>query len=960
MNILIVDDTKFDIMIAKEIIESSGIECFITTAGSGEEAIEIINSEEIDIVLLNIVMANLSGIETLEIIRRKNKNIIILMVTSLMDKKYLEKSFELGANDYINLPIEPIEFISRLKAAIKMKKCQNALLESYDNLKNDNYKLKESNMILSKTQIDLINEEKHIIEGINKIILDVIPNLMFYKDINGKYLWCNNAYEKALGMKRKDIIGKTDYEITSKEIADLFSKFDLSIIKTKKTSFYESEILHADGLMHYTIVSRTPYLNEENEVLGILGIVSDITEQKRIEKELKSTQLKMEVLLDSGPQFILILNSEFKVQAFNNNAAKMAKDLYGLSLKEGDYISKFLRNDLYEKFKDNFNKSLNGYEVKSEKNLKDSKGHEIWIEIYYSPISYETQDEKMVCITCIPITDRKIAEKNLYEKLWVEEKYRELFDNVNSCIFVNKFLESSMVGEFIEVNKLACEKLGYTKDEFKDLSFFDLLENKSTYIEKLNKAIVEDNWMIETNIKDKSGSIIPFEISIHVFNLQDEKVILSFAHDISKRKEANEKIKKLSLAIENSPSSVVITDIAGKIEYVNPKFSELTGYSSEEIKGKNISILKSGYHEKEYYKELWSNIISGNEWRGEFYNKRKDGSKYWEYTSVAPLKNEEGNLAHFISVREDITKRKGMEEELRQSNEELKDTIKKLKITQSQLIQQEKLAGIGQLAAGVAHEINNPLGFISSNFDTLKNYTEKLKDSIFDYRELIEKIKIKDINLIESELKQFKQLNEKKEIEYIITDLDDLFNESEEGIERVISIVKGLKWFAHEDQSSEFGMYDLNLGIKNTLIVTKNEIKYIADVIEEYDGELPLIKASGQKINQVLLNIIINSVYAIKEKERDEFGVITIKTYKDNEFVFCEIKDNGTGIKEDIINKLFEPFFTTKPIGKGTGLGLNIAYDIIVNVHKGNIECKNNEEGGACFIIKLPIEQNVN
>jgi len=404
---------------------------------------------------------------------------------------------------------------------------------------------------------------------------------------------------------------------------------------------------------------------------------------------------------------------------------------------------------------------------------------------------------------------------------------------------------------------------------------------------------------------------------------------------------------------------VVITDRAGKIEYVNPKFSELTGYSSEEIKGENISILKSGYHEKEYYKELWSHIISGNEWRGEFYNKRKDGSKYWEHTSIAPLKNEEGNIAHFISVREDITKRKVMEEELRQSNEELKDKIKKLKITQSQLIQQEKLAGIGQLAAGVAHEINNPLGFISSNFDTLKNYTEKLKGSIFDYREVIEKIKIKDIKLIESELKQFKELDKNRKIEYIITDLKDLFNESEEGIERVISIVQGLKWFAHKDQSSEFGMYDLNLGIKNTLIVTRNEIKYIANVIEEYDEELPLIQASGQKINQVLLNIIINSVYAIKEKESDEFGVITIKTYKDNEFVFCEIKDNGTGIKEDVMNKLFEPFFTTKPIGKGIGLGLNIAYDIIVNVHKGNIECKNNKEGGACFIIKIPIEQPI-
>lgn len=1125
MNILIVDDAKFDIMIVKEIIKSSGVECFITTAGSGEEAIQIVNSQEIDILLLNIVMPKLSGIDALEIIRKKNKNIIILMFTSLTDKKYLEKSFELGANDYINMPIEPVEFISRLKAAIRMKEYQNTLLESYTNLKNYNYKLKESNLRLKKTQIDVTKEE-NINEGIDKIILNLIPNSMFYKDINGKYLWCNNAFEDTLGMKRKDIIGKTDYEITSKETADLFSNLDSSIVKTKKTNSYETTVLHADGFIHNTIVSRTPYITDENEILGILGIVTDITEQKRIEKELKSTQLKMEVLLESGPQFILILNSEFKIQAFNKNAAKIAKDLYDVLLTEGDYISKFLSHDLYEKFKENFNKAINGHKIKSEEKLSNNKEKEFWVEAYYTPISYETQDEKMVCITCTPITDRKIAEKRLYEKLcfeekllntstsfvakrdiseviskalkdmgslseadrvyifinnyekettsniyewcaekikpqiealqdipfdsipwWInkisngeiinikdvslmpieavrekeileeqniksllvlpiysdkkvigfigfdsvkdkrtwdetnlhllklsseiignaferqnnekaiansEEKYRELFDNGNSCIFVNKFSENSILGEFVEVNKLACEKLGYTKDEFKNLSFFDLLENKKIYLQKMNKAIEENNSIIETNFKDKNGNIIPFEISIHVFNLQYEKVILSFANDISKRKEANEKIKELSLAIENSPSSVLITDTKGKIEYVNPKFSELTGYSSEEIKGKNINIIKSGYHEKEYYKDLWSNILLGIEWRGEFYNKRKDGSKYWEYTSIAPLKNDEGDITHFISVREDITQRKGMEEELRKSNEELKDTIKKLKLTQSQLIQQEKLAGIGQLAAGVAHEINNPLGFISSNFSTLKKYTEKLKDSIYGYKGAIEKIEIKDINLIESKLKE---LDKNNEIEYIVTDLDDLFNESEEGIDRVISIVRGLKWFAHEDQSNEFEMYDLNLGIKNTLIVTKNEIKYIANVIEEYDEELPLIEASGQKINQVLLNIIVNSVYAIKEKESDEFGIITIKTYKDDEFVFCEIKDNGTGIKEDVINKVFEPFFTTKPIGKGTGLGLNIAYDIIVNVHKGNIECKNNEEGGASFIIKLPIKQ---
>ena len=160
MNILIVDDSKLNLVNAQDVIKSYGIDCVTTIAHCGEEALEIVKSEIVDIILLDIIMPNLSGIEVLEIIRRKDKNIIILMFTSLTDKRYLEKSFELGANDYINKPIEPIEFISRLKSAIKMKEYQNALIESYNSLKNMNSELKESNAKLQEAQIELVNREK--------------------------------------------------------------------------------------------------------------------------------------------------------------------------------------------------------------------------------------------------------------------------------------------------------------------------------------------------------------------------------------------------------------------------------------------------------------------------------------------------------------------------------------------------------------------------------------------------------------------------------------------------------------------------------------------------------------------------------------------------------------------------------------------------------------------------------
>lgn len=159
------------------------------------------------------------------------------------------------------------------------------------------------------------------------------------------------------------------------------------------------------------------------------------------------------------------------------------------------------------------------------------------------------------------------------------------------------------------------------------------------------------------------------------------------------------------------------------------------------------------------------------------------------------------------------------------------------------------------------------------------------------------------------------------------------------------------------DKSSEFESYDLNTGIKNTLIIAKNEIKYVAEI--EMDlGELPEIQASSGQINQVLLNIIINAAYAIKEKQIDKLGLIKISSYHDDQFVFCSIQDNGFGMNEETLQRIFNAFFTTKPMGQGTGLGLSISYDIIVNKHSGDISVSSEKGIGTTFIIKLPLAAN--
>jgi signal transduction histidine kinase len=275
---------------------------------------------------------------------------------------------------------------------------------------------------------------------------------------------------------------------------------------------------------------------------------------------------------------------------------------------------------------------------------------------------------------------------------------------------------------------------------------------------------------------------------------------------------------------------------------------------------------------------------------------------------------------------------------------------------QSQLVQSEKLASIGQLAAGVAHEMNTPVGFVASNFETLENYMKKIKELFQMYGELVEKIETSDKAVLLDKVDAISKSRNEMKIDFILKDLSVLFNDSREGIDRVTSIVQNLRDFSRVDKPENFETYNINDGIRATLVVVQNEIKYDADVEMEL-SEVPQILCSTGQINQVLLNILMNAAQAIKSQERDDKGKITIKTYATDNDVVCEISDDGHGIEPDKLAKIFDPFFTTKPVGEGTGLGLSISYDIIVIKHKGALLVDNSLGKGTKFTIKLPISK---
>ncbi|OMH25892.1 bacteriohemerythrin [Motiliproteus sp. MSK22-1] len=268
--------------------------------------------------------------------------------------------------------------------------------------------------------------------------------------------------------------------------------------------------------------------------------------------------------------------------------------------------------------------------------------------------------------------------------------------------------------------------------------------------------------------------------------------------------------------------------------------------------------------------------------------------------------------------------------------------IDKLQQTHDQLLQSEKMSAIGQLAAGVAHEINNPVGYVSSNLGTLTQYVSNLQTLLKTYEEL-------ESHLEPGGEAQKQLANAKQSIDYefINDDIADLLKESQEGVERVSRIVKDLKDFSHVDQG-EWLYADLHKCIDSTLNVVWNELKYKAEVVKEY-SDLPEVYCLASQLNQVFMNLLINAAHAIKDH-----GTITIRTRAEDEQIWVEIQDTGCGISEEVKKRIFEPFYTTKEIGTGTGLGLSLSYGIIEK-HQGHIEVESKEGEGSRFRVCIPL-----
>lgn len=400
-------------------------------------------------------------------------------------------------------------------------------------------------------------------------------------------------------------------------------------------------------------------------------------------------------------------------------------------------------------------------------------------------------------------------------------------------------------------------------------------------------------------------------------------------HDITERKHSENALRQLSVAVEQSPVSVIITDLEGNITYVNRRFTECTGYSYEEVIGRNPRLLKSEDTTSEEHRQLWQTILRGEEWRGELRNKKKNGDLYWESVVISPIRNRAGETSHFLAVKEDITDRK---------------------IAESHSRQAQKLEAIGQLAAGIAHEINTPIQFVGDNLRFIKDSWAGLESLI----SLCESLQ--GNTLTADALQQLRRILRDSDSAYLRSEIPRALDQSLDGTSRVAKIVRAMKEFSHPG-SDEAQPADINQAILTTLTVSRNEWKYVAELETSLQPNLQMVPCHLGELNQVFLNLLINSAHALAEVVGDgsqKKGKITIRTTQDLQFTTISVQDTGAGIRQEIQSRIFDPFFTTKGVGRGTGQGLSLAYNSIVKKHGGKIWFESEAGKGTTFFIQLP------
>jgi PAS domain S-box-containing protein len=435
----------------------------------------------------------------------------------------------------------------------------------------------------------------------------------------------------------------------------------------------------------------------------------------------------------------------------------------------------------------------------------------------------------------------------------------------------------------------------------------------------------------EVKARRKSGDVFPIELMLSAFTVDGEQFFSAVIRDVSLRKAAEERMRHLAGAIESANECIEIIAATGEVTYVNPAYERSHECRLADIIGKRPETIREFDQEDGRLAALLESTSRGEAWHGTLKSRsRTSGRTFVEDVSVSPIRNESGTISAFVVVKRDISEKLAMEQ---------------------QLLRGQKLEAVGQLAAGIAHEINTPIQFVSDNI-------RFLKDSFKDISGLIEHLKGLEGMSVEHKIlpADISKALKAADADYLLAEIPKAVDQSLDGVGRVARIVRAMKDFSHP--ATERTPLDINRAMASTATVASNEWKYVAELKTDFDPDLPAVPVMPGDFNQVILNMIVNAAHAIGDVVGDGAngrGTITLATRKAGDCAEIRISDTGCGMTPEIAARIFDPFFTTKAVGKGTGQGLAITHNVIVEKHGGTIHVNSRPGAGTTFIIRLPL-----
>ena len=672
-----------------------------------------------------------------------------------------------------------------------------------------------------------------------------------------------------------------------------------SAIEMKSVYEFEYQIINSNGALLWVWERGRGVFAENGELKFIEGFISDISERKQAEKALKESEDKFRNLADSSPAVIGIYQGDYWV--YVNPAAEQ---MSGFSLEEL-YKKKYweiVAPEYRALITKNGQERLSGKGSASSYEFKilNKDGVEKWAYLSGTSITYNNLPAGIISI--IDITEKKKAEKDIREE---RKLLRTLIDHLPDPIYVKDKYCRKMIANQADVENIGltseAEVIGKT-----DLELFNDEIGLRGHLDDL-RVIQRGEAVLNRqeaffNAEGKKRWLLTSKIPIFD-NDGNSSGLVGIGRDITEIKNAEEKILKLSMSIEQSPSTIVITDVTGNIEYVNPKFTEVTGYSEEEAIGQNPRILKSGHTPDEVYEQMWKTIGSGEVWRGELLNKKKNSEFFWEWVTMASIKNENEEIINYVAIKEDITVRKQMEAEL---------LVAKNKAEESDKLKSAFLANM-------SHEIRTPL-------NSIIGFSELLADSHFEIEEKDEFIGhiISNGNSLLS----------------IISDIMDI-SKMESGMVRI--------------RTREVPVLKVITEIRKQFLV-RFETKGI-DFRIEYAKELEsvIVLADPERLNQIFNNLISN---ALKFTAK---GFVQLRYSLVAKMVQFEVKDSGIGIPDDFHAKIFDRFSQVEASNSrqygGNGLGLAITKNLI-ELMGGKIWLESKPNIGTSFYFTLPFKDD--